>query len=59
MKTVYGKRRNIWALSLTFAASKALSNDHWKERGLLSVHGLWEKLKYAEVAPIQMKLDLV
>ena len=59
MKTVYGKQRDIWALSHTNAASKALSNDHWKERGLLSVHGLWEKLKHVDVAPIQMKLDLV
>jgi hypothetical protein len=47
------------ALSHTLATSKALPNDHWKKRGLLSVHGLWEKGKSAEVAPIRMKLDLV
>jgi RNA-directed DNA polymerase len=60
MQTIYGNKRGIWALSRTIATSTSLSNAHWQERGLLSLHGLWNKTNHhVEIAPVQMCLDLV
>jgi RNA-directed DNA polymerase len=59
LQTVYGRKARIWALSHSPAVDKALDNKYWLDRGLKSLHALWSQLKQAEVAPVQIELDLV
>jgi group II intron reverse transcriptase/maturase len=58
-ETLYGKRSRIWALSHTSVVDKALNISYWLKRGLRSLYKMWFELKQAEVAPIQMELELV
>lgn len=59
MRTVYGSKHGLWALSHTSVVDKGLANAHWQRLGLRSLHEMWTKLKQDKVAPVQMKLDLV
>jgi group II intron reverse transcriptase/maturase len=59
MGAVYGKRSRIWALSHSSVVDSALNNSYWLQRGLRPLYEMWSKLKQADVAPVQMELDLV
>lgn len=58
-KTVYGRKRGIWNLSVTFLVNRTLSNQYWFDKGLRTLAGLWEGRQIREVAPVQLMLDLV
>jgi group II intron reverse transcriptase/maturase len=55
---VYGKKNRIWALSHVSVVDSALNNSYWLQRGYVTLHSMWTKLKQADVAPIQMELEL-
>jgi group II intron reverse transcriptase/maturase len=57
-RTVYDQRRSLWALSHTPAIDRALRNDHWTARGLMSLAELWRASPHRIVAPVQLMLRL-
>jgi RNA-directed DNA polymerase len=59
MDQLYGKKSRLWALSHASVVDSALNNRYWLQRGLCPLFKLWSDLKQAEVAPIQMELELV
>ena len=57
-RTVYGKRKRLWALSHTGAVEHALSLAYFQKRGLLSVQQLYRDLRRKLIAPAQLTLAL-
>jgi RNA-directed DNA polymerase len=55
---IYGRRRNIWALSHNRVVERCLPNAYWAEEGLLSLRVLWEKFQQSTAAPVQICLEL-
>lgn len=58
---VYGKRRSLWALSITRSAHKAMSNYWFDQHGLLRLERLWRKYNAGPprvTAPVQLELRL-
>jgi RNA-directed DNA polymerase len=56
-RSVYGKRKKLWALSHTPVVDRALRNRHWSELGLVSLQDRWRRIREAIAAPIQLTLD--
>lgn len=57
-RTVYSKRRSLWALSHTPAVDRALRNGHWTARGLESILDRWQASPHHITAPKQLSLGI-
>jgi hypothetical protein len=57
-RNVYGGRKSVWALSLTFAVNQGLRNAYFAVRGLVSLRQRWRTLHECIVAPEQLTLAL-
>jgi hypothetical protein len=57
-RSVYEKRKSIWAMSHMPAVDRALQNSHWEAQGLVSLQVQWRS-KYQHIAaPVQLELAL-
>lgn len=58
-RSVYGKHRNWWALSRSWAVHKGLGNKYFAGLGLVSLGARWSVLHATFVAgPVQLRLEL-
>ena len=51
---VYGQARALWALAIHPSVHRALSNSHFENLGLLSLHSKWKQLQ--PIVPAQIPL---
>ena len=59
LNAVYAGHRSLWALSISFAANKAMSSYWFDRQGLLRLVRLWKKRQPDRVvAPVQHVLPL-